>query len=82
MILVTGVAGHSGGLFASRLVREGYEGAIRCPIRPGTNLHFLEKTTLSFNAPTGDLSDPAFLDELTKDVDTLLHIGACPKFCV
>jgi len=75
MILVTGITGHSGKLFAERLVRERYTGAIRCALRPGSNAVFLEKTSLNYSLATGDITDPEFLDQIMNGVDTVLHIA-------
>ncbi len=75
MILVTGITGHSGKLFAERLVRERYTGAIRCALRPGSDAGFLEKTSLNYSLATGDITDPEFLDQIMNGVDTVLHIA-------
>ena len=75
LMLVTGITGHSGRLFANRLARSGYTGAIRCPIRPDSNADFLKNSGFNYSIVTGDLSDRQFLDKLMDSVDTVLHIA-------
>ena len=75
MLLVTGVSGHSGRLFAERLARERYSGALLCALRPSSDAGFLAKTALNYSLAIGDITDPTFLDEVMKGVDTVLHIA-------
>src|ERR1017187_2669459 len=75
MLLVTGIAGHSGRFFAARLAHESYAGAMRCVLRPASKAGFLEKTTLDYSIVAGDLTNPEFLDGIMQGVDTVLHIA-------
>ncbi len=75
LILVTGITGHSGRWFAERLVREGYADPIRCTLRATSDASFLAKTRLNYSTVVGDITNPAFLDRITKGVDTILHIA-------
>lgn len=75
MLLITGITGHSGRLFAERLAREHYPGAIRCALRPGSDAGFLEKTGLNYSTVVGDITNPEFLDGIMPGVDTVLHIA-------
>lgn len=75
MLLVTGITGHSGRLFAERLAHEHYAGAIRCALRPASDAGFLEKIALNYSTVVGDLTNPEFLDRIMQEVDTVLHIA-------
>jgi len=75
MLLVTGITGHSGRLFAERLTREHYPGAIRCALRPASDAGFLKKTALDYSTVVGDIAAPEFLDGIMQGVDTVLHIA-------
>lgn len=81
MLLVTGITGHSGRLFAERLARERYTGVLRCALRSDSNADFLEKTTLNYSTVAGDLSAQEFLDGIMKDVDVVLHIAGIQLSC-
>ena len=76
MILVTGISGHSGHLFAERLARERYPGAVRCVLRSLNSVGFLENIALNFSVAVGDITDSAFLDEAMTNVSTVLHIAS------
>jgi nucleoside-diphosphate-sugar epimerase len=78
MLLVTGITGHSGRLFAQRLARERYAGAIRCVARPASDVGFLTKTALNYCTVVGDLTAPEFLDGIMQGVDTVLHLASIP----
>jgi len=76
MILITGITGHSGRWLAERLAKERYSGEIRCALRPTSEAAFLDNTGLNCTKVPGDITDPAFLDHITKGVDTVLHIAS------
>jgi len=78
VLLVTGITGHSGKLFAERLAREHYSGAIRCAVRPGRDAGFLAKTGLNYSTAAGDIASPGFLDEIMQGVGTVLHLASIP----
>lgn len=75
MLLVTGITGHSGRLFAGRLARERYPGVLRCALRPASDPGFLDKTALNCSTVAGDITDPEFLDGIMPGVDTVLHLA-------
>ena len=74
-LLVTGITGHSGRLFAERLAREHYMGAMRYALRPGSDARFLQKTALNYSTIAGDITNAEFLDRIMQNVDTVLHIA-------
>ena len=75
MLLVTGITGHTGKYFHETLVSEGYDGPIRCVVRVGSDIGFLEASPLSIELVTGDLRDERFLVTATKDVTQIVHIA-------
>jgi nucleoside-diphosphate-sugar epimerase len=74
-LLITGITGHSGRLFAERLSKGRYKGPIRCISRPGSDTGFLKMTGLNYSVVTGDLDDADFLDTAMKEVETVFHIA-------
>jgi nucleoside-diphosphate-sugar epimerase len=75
MMLVTGISGHSGRLFAERLAGAKYTGAIRCAMRATSDAGFLARTGLNYSIAIGDITESVFLDEVMRGVDTVLHIA-------
>ena len=78
MLLVTGITGHSGRLFAHRLAHERYAVPIRFPVRPGSDVNFLKSTGLNYSTVTGDLASLDFLNEIMQGADTVLHVAGIP----
>jgi len=75
MLLVTGITGHSGGYFLQELIKNKYEGPIRCVVRQTSDTNELDKSGLSIEKAVGDLHDQAFLDKSLAGVKTVLHIA-------
>jgi nucleoside-diphosphate-sugar epimerase len=74
-LLVTGITGHSGRLFADRLARERYSGTMRFALRPSSDESFLGNTSLNCSRIVGDITDPSYLDGAMEGVGTALHIA-------
>ncbi|EEG77499.1 NAD-dependent epimerase/dehydratase family protein [Dethiobacter alkaliphilus] len=74
MLLVTGITGHTGRYFLQELIDHKYEGAIRCIVRETSDTSRLDNSGLNIEKVYGDIHDEAFLDEVTKGVDRIVHI--------
>ena len=74
MLLVTGITGHSGHYFLEELVKNNYQGKIRCIIRPTSDTTIINKSGLNIEKAIGDIEDSIFINRCMKDVDTVLHI--------
>lgn len=74
MLLVTGITGHTGRYFLQELIDHKYEGPIRCIVRETSDTSMLDNSGLNIEKVYGDIHDEAFLDEVTKDVDEIVHI--------
>lgn len=76
MLYITGITGHSGRWFIKRLVRESYEGKIRCIVLPGSDTDFLNESGLDIEIVIGDLNDQEFLRSTISGCSTVLHIAS------
>lgn len=74
MILVTGITGHTGRYFIQELVKNNYKDKIRCIVRDKESEKVLENTGLNYECVVGDLEDSEFLNQVCKNVDTILEI--------
>lgn len=74
MLLVTGITGHTGRYFLQELIKNEYEGPIRCIVRETSDTSLLDNSRLNIEKVVGDICDEAFLDKCMKDVDTIFHI--------
>lgn len=80
MLYITGITGHSGRWFFSRLESEGYQGSIRCVMRECQSnapekYKLFEHTKLNIEFAVGDLNDEQFLDESLHGVERIVHIA-------
>jgi len=76
MLLITGITGHSGRYFLKELVKNKYEGSIRCIVRETSDTLLLDNSGLKIEKFVGDLDDQQFVDKATVGVDTVVHIGS------
>lgn len=74
MLLVTGITGHTGRYFLQELIKNKYEGPIRCIVRETSNTSMLDNSGLNIEKVYGNIHDEAFLEEATKGVDEIVHI--------
>lgn len=74
MLLVTGITGHTGRYFLQELINHKYEGPIRCIVRETSDTSMMDNSRLNIEKVCGDIHDEAFLDEVTKGVDSIVHI--------
>lgn len=76
MLLITGITGHSGRYFLQELIRNKYDGRIRCIVRSTSETALLDKSGLNIEKIICDLGDPNFVDEAMLDVDVVIHIAS------
>ncbi|MBV1756292.1 MAG: NAD(P)H-binding protein [Dethiosulfatibacter sp.] len=74
MLLVTGITGHTGRYFLQELIDHKYEGPIRCIVRETSDISMLDNSGLNIEKVYGDIHDEAFLDEVTRGVNAIVHI--------
>lgn len=74
MLLVTGITGHTGRYFLQELIKNKYEGPIRCIVRETSNTVLLDNSGLNVEKVIGDIRDEAFLDKCMQDIDSIVHI--------
>ncbi len=74
MLLVTGITGHTGRYFLQELIDHKYEGPIRCIVRKASDTSMLDNSGLNIEKVVGDIHDETFLDDVTKGVDSIVHI--------
>jgi nucleoside-diphosphate-sugar epimerase len=75
MLLVTGSTGHSGRYFFENLVKDNYQGKIRCLVRENSNIEYLEECPLDIEFMSGDLYDKDFLEKALVGAATVLNIS-------
>ncbi|MCA1031309.1 NAD(P)-dependent oxidoreductase [Bacillus timonensis] len=76
MLLVTGITGHSGEFFLQELIKNKYEGPIRCIIRDNSNTSLIDNSGLNIEKVIGNLEDQEFMNEVMTGVDTVVHIAS------
>ncbi|MGB5157172.1 NAD-dependent epimerase/dehydratase family protein [Desulfobacterium sp. N47] len=69
--LITGSTGFIGPYLVRRLISSG--NTLRCMIRKGSNIDALKEFDVEY--VTGDITDPASLYYIAKDVDCLIHMA-------
>lgn len=74
MLLVTGITGHSGRYFLKELIKNKYEGYIRCIVRETSDTSMLDNSGLKIEKVIGDIRDEEFLNRCMDGVDTIVHI--------
>ncbi len=70
MLLVTGITGHTGRYFLKELIKNKYEGTIRCIVRETSDTSLIDNSGLNIEKVIGDIRDEEFLDKCMKGVDT------------
>lgn len=76
MLLVTGITGHTGRFFLDKLVKEKYQGKIRCIVRENSNTEALDHSGLNIEKVYGSLEDKAFLESSMTGIETVVHIAS------
>lgn len=76
MLLVTGITGHSGRYFLQELIKNKYEGSIRCIVRKNSDTSLLDSSGLNIEKVVGDLGDQEFMNEAMIGIDTVIHIAS------
>lgn len=76
-LLITGATGNSGLYFLEYLNKNDLQyNEIRCLVRETTNTNVLNKfSNLNIRCVVGDITDRKFVNEITKDIDTILNIA-------
>lgn len=75
MLLVTGIAGHTGRWLLDKLIKENYQGEIRCLVRESSNTKFIDDSRLNIEKVYGSLDDRGFLESSMQGVETIIHIA-------
>ena len=80
-LMITGLTGKSGAVLAELLHSGRLEPPyhIRAAVRPSSQMDALKTLLPEADYRCGDLGDPAYLAELTKNVDVVLHIAGIGK---
>lgn len=76
MLLVTGITGHSGKYFLQELIKNNYDGLIRCVVRENSDTSLIDNSGLNIEKVVGNLDDQAFVNHAMEGVDTVLHIAS------
>lgn len=76
MLLVTGITGHSGRYFLQELIKNKYEGSIRCIIRGNSDTSLIDNSGLNIEKLVGDLEDQEFMYKAMDGVNSVLHIAS------
>ncbi|MEH7521658.1 NAD-dependent epimerase/dehydratase family protein [Bacillus sp. JJ1503] len=75
MLFVTGITGHTGKWFLERLIKENYQGKIRCLVRENSNTDQIDRSGLDIEKVYGNLEDNKCLEKLMSGVETVVHIS-------
>lgn len=76
MIYVTGITGHTGKWFLDKLIKEKYQGKIRCLVRESSNTKFIDNSRLNIEKVYGSLEDKECLQLSMRGVETVVHISS------
>ncbi len=76
MLLVTGITGHSGKYFLQELIRNKYDGPIRCIVRANYDTTLIDNSGLKIEKIVGDLENQEFMNEVMSGVNTVVHIAS------
>ena len=74
MLLVTGITGHTGRYFLQELIKNKYEGPIRCIVRETSDTSLLDNSGLNVEKIYGDLNNKEFVRKAVNGVDNIMHI--------
>jgi len=76
MLLVTGITGHSGKYFLQELIRNKYDGPIRCIVRANSDTSLIDNSGLNIEKIVGDIENQEFMNEVMNGVNTVVHIAS------
>lgn len=76
MLYITGITGHTGRWLLDRLIKENYQGKIRCLVRENSKTEFLDRSGLNIEKVYGSLEDKEFLAASMVGVETIIHISS------
>lgn len=76
MLLVTGITGHSGKYFLKELIKNKYEGPIRCIVRESSDTKLIDNSGLNIEKVVGELTDQEFLNRAMVGVKEIIHIAS------
>lgn len=76
-ILITGANGHSGKIFLNNIEnnRKNIYEEIHVVVRNSSLDDFIERSPLNIIKHVGDIKDSDFVENITKDIDVILHIA-------
>ncbi len=75
VLAVTGITGHTGGFFLQELIGHGFDGTLRCLVRPSSDTAALDASGLKLEKVVGNIKDPADLRRLVTGADRVMHIA-------
>ncbi|MEK3993957.1 NAD(P)-dependent oxidoreductase [Psychrobacillus sp. FSL K6-2365] len=76
MLYITGITGHTGEWLLKRLIKENYQGLIKCVVRKDSDTTLIDQSGLNIEKLYGDLNDIHFLTDSMKNVETVIHISS------
>ncbi|WP_427138230.1 NAD-dependent epimerase/dehydratase family protein [Psychrobacillus psychrodurans] len=76
MLYITGITGHTGAWLLKRLIKENYQGLIKCVVRKDSDTTLIDQSGLNIEKLYGDLNDIHFLTDSMKNVETVIHISS------
>jgi nucleoside-diphosphate-sugar epimerase len=76
VLYVTGITGHTGRWFLDRLVKNNYQGKIRCLVRESSNTTLIDESGLNIEKVYGSLEDRIFLELSMAGVNKVVHIAS------
>lgn len=76
MLLVTGITGHSGRYFLEELIKNKYEGSIRCIVRNSSDTKMIDNSGLDIEKVYGELTNQEFVDDVMMGIEEVIHIAS------
>lgn len=75
MLYVTGITGHTGKWFLDKLIKENYQGQIKCLVRDNSDTKLLDHSGLNIEKIYGNLEDKNLLESSMAGVETVVHVS-------
>ena len=74
-IAVTGITGHTGRFFLQELIKNNYQGCVRCLVRETTDTSILDNSGLNISKIVGDKTRSDSLEKLIDGAEIVVHIA-------
>lgn len=75
IIAVTGITGHTGGFFIEELVKNNFDGTVRCLVRETSNTAKLDASGLHVEKVCGSIKNREDVRRLVSGADAVMHIA-------